>query len=184
MSTLEAWVRKNLAVILLLLLAGGFVVIVWELYLYQHWGGIQFVGFAASLVGLLAVLLGLFAKGTFRVILALLLVVISISGLIGTWEHFESANEGSEASAPALNQLASTTGGELLVAASNAPGAVRSAQLQEQGEENEAGEGAEQGERGGEESAPPLAPLGISGLALMGAAVLLAKEDPKAKQVK
>jgi hypothetical protein len=184
MITLEAWVRKNLSVILLLLLAGGFVVIVWELYLYQHWDGIQLVGFTASLVGLLAILLGLFAKGTFRIVLALLLVVISISGLIGTWEHFEADNEGRNASVPALNQLASTEGGELLVAASNAPRAVRTAQLQEQDEENEAGEGAARGERGGEESAPPLAPLGISGLALMGAAVLLAKEDPKAKQVK
>ncbi|MBK8048582.1 MAG: hypothetical protein IPK16_16565 [Anaerolineales bacterium] len=173
--------RKYLNTILLLLLAGGFVVIVAELYLYQHWEGTQLIGFAASVIGLLAVLLGLFARGTFRVILALLLVVISISGLIGTREHFESLNEGREATMMGVNQLASAEAGALVVAAASGAGAVSSAIMQE---DDEGGEGGERGERGGEESAPPLAPIGISGLALMGAAVLLAKEDPTAKQGK
>ena len=53
---------------------------------------------------------------------------------------------------------------------------------QEAGEENEGGEAGEAGERGeggegGEGEASPLAPLSLAGLSLMGAAILLAKQD-------
>ena len=64
--------------------------------------------------------------------------------------------------------------------------AIQRATQQESGENeaNEAGEGGERGEvrgerEGGEGAPPPLAPLSLSGLALMGAVVLLAKQDNK-----
>ena len=103
MTSLQVTIRRYLTPILLLLLAGGFLVVLGELYLYHHWRGTQLIGFSATVIGLVAVLLGLFAKRGFRLGLAVLLVLISVSGLIGTWEHFESrSEEGGEAARPAL----------------------------------------------------------------------------------
>ncbi len=192
MTSLQAAIRRYLTPILLLLLAGGFLVVLGELYLYQHWQGTQLIGFAATVIGLVAVLLGLFAKRGFRLGLAVLLVLISVSGLIGTWEHFESrSEEGREAARPALAQ---TVQPEQLAAATNMTIAYQGAAAermgtQEGGESGEGGEGAAAGEagergeggegggRGGEQAPPPLAPLSLAGLSLMGAAVLFAKQD-------
>jgi hypothetical protein len=171
MANLQATVRRNLTSLLLLLLAGGYLVIVGELFIYQHWDGVQLIGFSASLVGLIAVLLGLFAKGGLRVGLAFLLVVLSLSGVIGAYEHFESRAEGAEAARPALAQA--NAGVTVMVAYQ--PGAAERLAAQED-EEGEGQEGAS-GEEGGEEVPPPLAPLSLAGLSLMGAAVLLAKQD-------
>ena len=77
----------------LLLLAGGFTVVLGELVLYQHWDGTQLIGFSATVVGLLAVLVGIFVKGTLRTVIGLLLVVLSLSGLIGAREHLEASGE-------------------------------------------------------------------------------------------
>jgi hypothetical protein len=173
MTNLQAAMRRNLTPVLLLLLAGGYLVIVGELVLYRHWDGLQLIGFAASIVGLLAVLLGLFAKGGLRVGLAILLAVLSLSGVIGAFEHYESLLEGGEAVQPALAQASADA--TLLVA--HQPGAVENLVLQEDEEgERESSERDEGGE-GGEETPPPLAPLSLAGLSLMGAAVLLAKQD-------
>ena len=101
MTSLQVTIRRYLTPILLLLLAGGFLVVLGELYLYHHWHGTQLIGFSATVIGLVAVLLGLFAKRGFRLGLAVLLVLVSVSGLIGTWEHFESrSEEGGEAARP------------------------------------------------------------------------------------
>ena len=179
MTSLQATVRRNLLPILLLLLAGGYLVIVGELYLYRHWDGVQLIGFLATVIGLLAVLLGLFAKGGLRLGLAILLAILSLSGLIGTYEHFESSAEGGEAARPALAQAG---GGAYFTAAYQPGAAPERAPLQEgEDEEREGGEGGEGGEReggeGGEETPPPLAPLSLAGLSLMGAAILFAKQD-------
>ena len=189
MTSLQATIRRYLTPILLLFLAGGFLVVLGELYLYRHWQGTQLIGFAATVIGLVAVRLGLFAKRGFRLGLAILLVLISISGLIGTYEHFESrSEEGREAARPALAQ---TVQSEQLAAATNItiayqPAGAERMGTQEGGEGGEGaeageapgrGEGGEGGERGGEQAPPPLAPLSLAGLSLMGAAVLFAKQD-------
>ena len=77
MTNLQVIVRRYLTPILLLLLAGGFLVVLGELYLYRHWQGTQLIGFAATVIGLVAVLLGLFAKRGLRIGLAVLLAVVS-----------------------------------------------------------------------------------------------------------
>ena len=176
MTGLQAMVRRNLITILLVLLLGGFVMLLVELLITNHVGGIQNVANVASVVGAAAILLGFFAKGTFRHLLVLLLLVLSMSGLLGAWEHLES-REGGEAQAPAA--LAVRSDGYQTI--SNGAGADVERTLQEDDEEGEeAREGGEGGEReGGEGAPPPLAPLSLSGLALMGAVVLLAKPDAR-----
>ena len=138
MTSLQAAIRRYLSPILLLLLAGGFLVVLGELYLYHHWQGTQLIGFAATVIGLVAVLLGLFAKRGLRLGLAILLVLISVSGLIGTWEHFESrSEEGQEAARPALAQ---TVQPEKLAAATNMTIAYQPAGAERMGTQ-EGGEG-------------------------------------------
>ncbi|MFN8468545.1 MAG: hypothetical protein U0X20_23505 [Caldilineaceae bacterium] len=182
MTSLQATIRRYLTPILLLLLAGGFLVVLGELYLYHHWQGTQLIGFAATVIGLVAVLLGLFAKRGFRLGLAILLALISVSGLFGTWEHFESRSE--ERREAALPALAQTVQPEQLAAAANMTIAYQPAAAERMGTQ-EGGEGAEAGEapgrrergEGGEQAPPPLAPLSLAGLSLMGAAILFAKQD-------
>ncbi len=171
MTSLQAMVRRNLINILLVLLLGGFVMLLAELLITNHVDGIQNVANVASLVGAAAILLGFFAKGTFRHLLVLLLLVLSLSGLLGAWEHLES-REGGEAQAPAA--LALRPDGYQTI--STGAGADVERTLQQDDDEGE--EAREGGDReGGEGAPPPLAPLSLSGLALMGAVVLLAKSD-------
>ena len=166
MSKFQGFLGQHRDTLLLLLLAGGFVVVLGELVLYQHWDSTQLIGFSATVVGLLAVLVGIFVKGTLRTVIGLLLVVLSLSGLIGAREHLE---EGGEAMSPrpALVQQSTLVGAQEI--------AYRPGALAQEGEEE--GEGAE---GGGETVPPPLAPLSLSGLALMGAVILLAKQDEAA----
>ena len=168
MSKLQGFLAQRQDTILLLLLAGGFAVVLGELVLYQHWEGTQLIGFGATVVGMLAVLAGIFVKGTLRTVIGLLLVVLSISGLIGAREHLE---EGGEAMSPrpALVQQSTLAGAQEIA---YRPGGL----AQEEDEAGEDREGSEGGESG-EEVPPPLAPLSLSGLALMGAVILLAKKE-------
>ena len=169
MSKLQGFLAQRQDTILLLLLAGGFAVVLGELVLYQHWDGTQLIGFGATVVGMLAVLAGIFVKGTLRTVIGLLLVVLSISGLIGAREHLE---EGGEAMSPrpALVQQSTLAGAQEIA---YRPGGLAQEEEDEAGEDREGGEGGESGE----EVPPPLAPLSLSGLALMGAVILLAKKE-------
>jgi len=166
MSKLQRFLAQQQGTILLLLLSGGFAVVLGELVLYQHWEGAQLIGFSATVVGMLAVLVGIFVKGTLRTVIGLLLVVLSISGLVGAREHLA---EGGEAMSPrpALVQQSTLSGAQEIA---YRPGGLA------QEEEDEEGEGGD----GGETVPPPLAPLSLSGLALMGAVILLAKRDDTA----
>lgn len=184
MQKLEGVVRHQLVNILLLFLLGAFAMLTAELLLTSHVDGIQNVAVIASVVGAVAALAGFFVKGTVRHLVVLVMVVLSLSGLLGAWEHLES-RQGGEASARGA-RVAYVTGSYQAVAYQANP-------LQQEGEENEAEENGERNEAGGSEregdereggereggegAPPPLAPLSLSGLALMGAAVLLAKQD-------
>jgi hypothetical protein len=163
MQKLENMTRQHLTVILLLLLLGGFATLLAELLLTNHFGGTQSVAVIASVVGVLALLTGFFVKGSVRHVVALLLLVLSISGLMGMREHFE---EGSEAQlTPAPVTMAA---GDYQPIAGSTDAIARAPQQEDT--ENETRER-------GESTPPPLAPLSLSGLALMGAVVLLAKQD-------
>ncbi len=164
MAGIQSLIRRRQTTLLLLLLAGGFAVILAELVLYKHYSGIQLIGFISTIAGLLVVLWGLFAKGRTRVVLALVLLLLSVTGIIGVIQHNEGDEDG-EAVTPAFTAAAAN-----LNISSNAPRVVQENESEEEG----SGESA----RAGETIPPPLAPLGLSGLALMGAVVLLAKRDP------
>ncbi|MFZ4849863.1 MAG: hypothetical protein ACOYL7_12110 [Caldilinea sp.] len=157
MSSLQIFLARRRDVLLLGLLAGGFAVLLGELVLYRHWEGSQQIGLVATAVGLAVMLLGLFARGRLRPLLGLLLLALSLSGLMGVREHLEEGG-GEAARLPAQASLQ-------LVAYQAGPSS----------EEKEE-EGEVRGERG-ESAPPPLAPLGLSGLALMGAVILLARPD-------
>ena len=159
-SSLQIFLARRRDVLLLGLLAGGFAVLLGELVLYRHWEGSQQIGLVATAVGLAVMLLGLFARGRLRPLLGLLLIVLSLSGLMGVREHLEEGG-GEAARLPAQPSLQ-------LVAYQAGPS---SEEKEEEGEAREV-----RGERG-ESAPPPLAPLGLSGLALMGAVILLARPD-------
>ncbi|HAJ35922.1 MAG TPA: hypothetical protein DCL15_09535 [Chloroflexi bacterium] len=174
MQRLEGVVRRQLVNILLLFLVGAFVMLLAELLLTNHVDGIQNVAVIASIVGAVAALAGLFVKGTLRHLVVLVMVVLSLSGLLGAWEHLES-REGGEARAPSV-RMADAVASYQSVAYQAGPLQQEENEEQENGE-REGGE-REGGEReGGEGAPPPLAPLSLSGLALMGAVVLMAKQD-------
>lgn len=149
MESLKAFVQRNLFPLLMLLIAGGFAIIVLELLWTGHWDGLQMIGLIASITGVVLGLAALFVKGSGRVVLAVLFLVLSLTGLVGVFEHNEERTEGGEASRTPV-----------LVAASGdtmQPVAYR----------------VQENEKGGGEAIPPLAPLSLAGLSLMGAVVLL-----------
>lgn len=159
MRNLENFVRRNLVTLLLLLLLGGFGMLLGELLITNHVDGIQRVAVIASVVGALALLAGFFVRGMMRHLVVLLLLVLTLSGLLGAWEHLEEGSR--EASVPKTLASADSAGHQAI--ADRASTTERTPQQDER--------------EGGEGSPPPLAPLSLSGLALMGAVVLLAKQD-------
>ncbi len=164
MARLQAFVRSNLVLVLLLLTAGGFVMLLAELLLVNHTDGIQFVAVVASAVGLALALLGLLARRGLRLALAAAFLALSITGLIGTYEHLEEGSEGGEAwrAAP--------------VAVRSGYQTIANRLDEDDGERGEGGERGETGERG-EGTPPPLAPLSLAGLSMLGAVSLAAKPD-------
>jgi hypothetical protein len=163
MASLQNTVRKHLFTILLLLLAGGFATLLAELLITDHVGGIQSVAVIASGLGLALVVIGLFARSGLRFVLVVLLLILSLSGLVGAFEHFE---EGGEAWQPQHIATADYT-------VVNIANRVNSVYQQEEDDDEEG-----VGEPGGDEGSPPLlAPLSLNGLALMAAVTLLAKPD-------
>jgi hypothetical protein len=63
MASIQALTRRHLTTLLLLLLAGGFAVILGELILYKHYDGIQLIGLISTIAGLVIVLWGLLRSG-------------------------------------------------------------------------------------------------------------------------
>lgn len=161
MGSLVRFVHDRIYTLMLLLIAGGFAVIVAELAWTNHTDGIQMIGMIAAVGGVVLGLAALFVKGTARLIVAALFLGLSVAGIVGVVEHSEAI--GGDEGERAIQQNRSVD--YQLV----------SYRLDE-GEEGEGEEDGEQGEAGesgeSEESVPPLAPLGLSGLALMGSVVL------------
>lgn len=167
MARLQSFTRKYMTTLLLLFLAAGFAVIVAELTLSKHYEGVQLVGLISAIVGLVVALWGLIAKGGTRIALAWVMVVLALAGVVGVFEHNESGGE--EAARPAAIAAAGTNTNISL----GTPGVAQDSD----DAPVPAGAGA-QTSSDSETKPPPLAPLGLSGLALMGAVVLLAKRDP------
>jgi hypothetical protein len=97
MSALEHWIQRHWAALLLWLLAGGFVMVLAELLLAAHTDGVQLVGVVASGVGLLLTLAALAVGRRARYTVAVLLLVLSVTGLLGTLQHFQARAENDDA---------------------------------------------------------------------------------------
>ena len=166
-SSLKQMIARNYYTLMYLLIAGSFLGLVAELVWTEHWDGIQLVGLLASVAGMVLAAIALFASPRMRQVLAVLFVILSISGIVGTIEHNEERGEG-EASAPVIMAASAGTNMELPAA------------QQEEGEEGEAGEQGEargEGGEGGEgEAIPPLAPLSLAGMSIIGAVTLFADD--------
>ena len=152
MNKLAGWMKDHFITLMLAFTAGGFVLILVELLLERHWDGIQLVAPVSASLGFLLALLALFGRRGVPVVAVFLL--LSVTGLVGTFEHFEARTEehnGPPETAQAVVQTISAT----------AP----------TGHEDEFAGPPEGGRRGG----PPwLAPLSLSGLALLGGITTLA----------
>ena len=162
-SSLKQMIARNYYTLMYLLIAGSFLGLVAELVWTEHWDGIQLVGLLASVAGMVLAAIALFAPPRMRQVLAVLFVILSISGIVGTIEHNEERGEG-EASAPVI--MAATAGTNMELPAAQ----------QEEGEEGEAGERGEGGEGGEGEAIPPLAPLSLAGMSIIGAVTLFADD--------
>ena len=153
MTTFRLWLSTNFIALILAFTATGFVFLLAELLLERHWEGVQLIALMAAGLGLVLTLVSLAGQRT--IVVAALLLVLSVTGLFGTLEHFEERTD--------------PQGGPPDQAATNA---VQVADIPEaappSGPESEF-----DGPPGG--GGPPwLAPLSLSGLALLAAAATLA----------
>ena len=156
MNKLSAWTRNHFITLILAFTAGGFLFILAELLLERHWGGVQTIAPVSAVIGLVLVLLAL----TWRraVPTAVLFLLLGVTGLFGTFEHFESRTEEHDGPPGQASQV-------MLQAVSAPPASA----------EGEAGP-PDGSRRGG----PPwLAPLSLSGLALLGGTATLAGKNDK-----
>ncbi len=169
MSGLKSFVSRHLYVVLMVLIAGSYLMLSVELLLEGHTEGTQLVGLLASVAGLVMAGVALFVGPAVRNWLAVLFLALSITGLVGTFQHNEDRLEG-EAAPPVL--MAQSTAANTTIAYSRQEDDDDEAH-EEEGYEN----GREDGE-GGEDEAPPLAPLSLSGMSLMAAVVLLGVKKP------
>ena len=157
MEQIAGWIRKNFPEVVLAGAVGGFLMILAELIITDHLDGIQLVAVLASVIGLVVSAAGFLLRGAASRAGAILLVLLSISGLVGAFEHYE---EGQEEATATQHGLA--VGQE-----------YRYIDSDKEDEESVSGEEGEEGEA----VPPPLAPLSLSGPALLGAMAMLARSD-------
>ena len=148
MKQMQTVVQKHFHLILMLLIASGFLMLLAELLLTGHTKGIQLVGVAASLLGTLLAAVGIVAKGKLRYGLVMLFLLLSISGIAGVVKHYEYGAGRETTALPSLAMQATV---------------------------QTVSDPFDEGESEG--TPPPLAPLSLAGFALMGAVTLFARKD-------
>lgn len=143
--SMRGFLRKRFPDLVGLMVLLGFFLLLAELLLTGHTEEAQALAPLFSLVGAGLLLAGLFLPKA-RQVLALALVLVSASGVVGLWQHLEDGLEAGES--PSI-RLVDRDGEEVW------------------GWEREEGENPP----------PPLAPLSLSGLALLGALALYVGEE-------
>jgi len=146
----QALIRSHLPELVLVGAAGGFAGTFAELLLTDHSEGTQAIAVIAAGIGAGLCLIGLLVRS--RIMLrtvAIGLLLLSISGPVGVFLH---------------------AGGE--ADASEAPLSAENVPVLDEDEDEDEDEGDED-----EEGIPPLAPLALSGLGILGAVGVLARED-------
>lgn len=149
-------IRAHLPELVLIGTAAGFAVTLAEMLATDHTDGTQAVAAIAAGTGVALCLTGLLVRS--RIVLRTLaigLLLLSITGPVGVFLHAGGEAEASEAPYAAETVLSPD----------------------DDDDENEGNEEKGEGEEDEDEGVPPLAPLGLSGLGLLGAAAVLARED-------
>jgi hypothetical protein len=145
-------IRAFLPDLILAGVAGGFALLLAEMLLTEHTEGLQGVAVWAAVAGIVLSVAGLVIRSRrTALLLGLALVLLSLSGPAGIYLHATREAEARESQSLARDGDPRDEGGE-------------------EGEEGEEGEGDEKGP-------PPLSPLSLSGLALMGALALAGREE-------
>ena len=162
MDKLSAWTRKHFVTLILVFTAGGFVFILAELLLEGHYRGVQLIAPVSAAAGFILALFALTRRG--RLPVAVLFLTLSATGLYGTLAHFGERTGGG----PLAQAASGTSPAAQLVSDVGAPA-----------------EGEFAGPPGGGSAPPWLAPLSVSGLALLGGAGAVAlgrREDRLVKR--
>ncbi len=155
MNRIQFFIQQHFTTLLLLFVASGFLMLVAELLLAGHTKGIQLLAVGASVAGGVLAVAGLFSRGKLNRVLIVAFLLLSITGLIGVMEHREE--RGGERAATATVQVAR---------ANNTANTRVNFQQQPSFR------------RGGESGAPPpLAPLSLAGLSLIGAVTLVGRKE-------
>jgi len=148
MQTIRQMVQEKYYKIMMLLLAGGFAMLLAELLMLDHTDGIQLVAVFATVTGLILTLTAMFVQGRAATIVVVALLALSATGLFGAYEHLTN-QEGERASIQLQPQL------------SNQLVAYYQDNTDEATESDAAG------------APPPLAPLSLAGLSLVAAATMV-----------
>lgn len=156
MSQVQAFVQKQFTNLLLLFVTGGFLMLVAELFLTGHTRGIQLVAVVASVAGVVLGLAGLLTRGKMSNIVAIAFLLLALTGLLGVSEHLEESEGEREGVATAQVVRTNNT--------TNTPVNFR--------QEDEFQPG------GRRNAPPPLAPLSLAGLSLLGTVTLVGRKEP------
>lgn len=147
----QSLIRAHLPELVLVGAAGGFAGTFAELLLTDHSEGTQAIPVIAAGIGAALCLIGLLVRSRIMLrTLAIGLLLLSITGPVGVFLHAGGEADASEAP----------------LSAENVP------VLDEDEDEDEEDEDDDD-----DEGVPPLAPLALSGLGLLGAVGVLARED-------
>ncbi len=155
MANFRLWLGKHFTNLILAFTAGGFAFLLAELLLERHWEGSQLIAPVAASLGLILALVSLAGQRSVAVIALFLL--LSVSGLFGTFQHFEERTEPNEEP----SEQATVRVIPIADVTTTAPRAAPDGEFS----------GSPEGRGGG--GPPWLAPLSLSGLALLGAAATL-----------
>ena len=144
-------IRAFLPDLILAGVAGGFALLLAEMLLTEHTEGLQGVAVWAAVAGIVLSVIGLVIRSRRAALLvSLALVLLSLTGPVGIYLHAGGEAEARETPVLAKDRDPRDEGGE----------------------EGEEGEGGEEGK-----GPPPLSPLSLSGLALMGALAVTGREE-------
>ena len=144
-----SWLQERFPEVVGLMVAGGFALTLGELFLMGHTEKSQMIGMGMSGAGLLTALLGAVLAPRFRKALLGLWIVVAASGLFGVYEHFEEAQEHREKA-------------RLEARARPAAGEATEHEKHSKGEKH---------------GPPPMAPLSVTGMAMLGGLGLLARRS-------
>ncbi|MFN8441721.1 MAG: hypothetical protein U0175_13160 [Caldilineaceae bacterium] len=90
MNSIQQFIRNHFIACLLSLVAAGFLVVLGDLVSEHHLNGVQLIGFFATILGFLMTVHGILAPTASRK-LAVAFLVLALFGLLGAYEHHESA---------------------------------------------------------------------------------------------